>query len=229
MHQTKNQTIQKYLFCGNENYATIEIGVKEGHEMSTAVILAGGESKRMKRDKMELRFKAESFLEAAVKKFSQYFDEVYISLADVQKYPDIKAKRLADEYRGCGPLSGLHAALKNTQDEGIFLVAADLPFADPEAAKRIIVLAGSSDISILADNETRYEPLFGYYKKTVLPYAEDALQTGNYKIAALFDKVSLRMVSKAELGSLWNEKLLLNINYPEDYERLLSGNDSEKY
>lgn len=189
--------------------------------MITAVILAGGESRRMQRDKMELQFKTGSFLESAVKRFSECFDQVYISVADPGKYPDIKAKRLVDEQTGCGPIAGLHSALKNTEAEGIFLVAADLPYADPRAAKRIIELAGSSDICVMADNASRYEPLFGYYKKTLLPHVEAALQAGDYKIAALFDKASLRIVTKSELGSLWNENLLLNINYPEDYERLL--------
>lgn len=189
--------------------------------MSTVVILAGGESRRMKRDKMELRFKTESFLESAVKRFSPYFDTLFISVADLGKYPDIMEKRVVDEFKGCGPISGLHAGLKNAEDDGIFLVAADLPFADPLAAKRIIELTGSSDIGIMADGEARFEPLFAYYKKPVLPVVVRALEAGDYKIAALFDKVNLRLVTSSELGGLWNEKLLLNINYPEDYESLL--------
>lgn len=189
--------------------------------MNTAVILAGGESRRMQRDKMELRFKTGSFLESAVKRFSACFDEVYISVADPEKYPDIEAKRLVDEWKGCGPIAGLHSGLKNTEAEGIFLVAADLPYADPLAAKRMIELAGDSDICITADSASRFEPLFGYYKKSVLPHVVTALQAGDYKIAALLDKARLRIVTKSELGSLWNEKLLLNINYPEDYERLM--------
>lgn len=194
--------------------------------MSTAVILAGGESRRMKRDKMELRYKSQSFLESAYKRFSECFDTVYISVADPDKYPDIKAKRLVDERQGCGPISGLLAGLRNTEDDGIFLVAADLPYADAQAAKRIIELAGESDVCMLADREARFEPLFGYYKKTILPQVESALQAGNYKIAALFDKVSMHIVTKSELGSLWNEKLLLNINYPEDYEKLMLENEA---
>lgn len=194
---------------------------EEGRIVSTAVILAGGESRRMQRDKMELRLKSESFLESAVKRFSSCFDQVYISVADPEKYPDIKVRRVVDVYRGCGPIAGLHAGLLNTEDDGVFLVAADLPFAEPRAAKRMIELAGTSDVCIMADSSSRYEPLFGYYRKTVLPHVVSALQAGDYKIAALFNKVSLRIVTKSELGGLWNEKLLLNINYPEDYESLI--------
>jgi molybdopterin-guanine dinucleotide biosynthesis protein A len=194
--------------------------------MSTAIILAGGESRRMKRDKLALPFGAATILASAVDRFSAHFDKVYISVADADKYPEIKAARLTDIYKGCGPMGGLHAALRSAEDEGVFLVAADLPYSDPLAAKRIIELAGENDICITADSESRFEPLFGYYRKTILPYVELALASGNYKIAALFDKIRLRVVAREELGSLFSEKLFLNINYPEDYERLLSINEA---
>lgn len=189
--------------------------------MSTVVVLAGGKSSRMKRDKMVLPIGSETLLASAVSRFSEYFDTVYLSVADAGKYPEIGARRIEDVYKGCGPLSGLHAGLLETKEEGVFLVAADLPLADPRAAKRIIELAGSSDVCIMADNMSRYEPLFGYYKKTILPAVVSALETGDYKLTSLLDKVSLRLVSASELDGLWNDRLLLNINYPEDYEKLL--------
>ncbi|SHH73549.1 molybdopterin-guanine dinucleotide biosynthesis protein A [Sporobacter termitidis DSM 10068] len=189
--------------------------------MSTAVILAGGESRRMKRDKLALPYGASSLLASAVRRFSECFDTVCISVADAEKYPEIQAGRIVDIYKGCGPMGGLHAALTATEEEGVFLVAADLPYADPRAARRVMELAGTSDICITAGVTARYEPLFGYYKKTVLPHVAAALESGSYKLAALFDKVDVRIVSKSELGGLWHDKLLLNINYPEDYEKLI--------
>ena len=192
--------------------------------MSTAVILAGGESRRMQKDKMVLRFGKQTLLESAVDRFSRCFDNVLISVADPDKYPEVKARRVVDITKGCGPIGGLHAALKNTDEEGIFLVAADMPYADPLAAKRIIELAGDCDICLTVDSRLRYEPLFTYYKKTLLQQVEEAVSAGAYKLAALMDKAKLRIVTNEELGSLWNEKLLLNVNYPEDYERLRGVN-----
>ncbi len=192
--------------------------------MSTAVILAGGESRRMQRDKMALRFGSLTLLESAVDRYSRCFDNIYISVADPHKYHEVKARRIVDIKKGCGPIGGLYSALKTVEDDGLFLVAADMPFADPEAAKRIVELAGGSDICLTVDRRARYEPLFAYYSKTILEYVEKAIDAGNYKIAALFEKVRPRVVNNSELGGLWNEKLLLNINYPEDYERLLNEN-----
>jgi molybdopterin-guanine dinucleotide biosynthesis protein A len=192
--------------------------------MNTAVVLAGGESRRMKRDKMALPYGRTSLLASAVGRFSEYFDTVYLSVADAGKYPEIGAARIADIYKGCGPMGGLHAALSMTGDEGIFLTAADLPYADPRAALKLIELCRDADVCVTADSRDRYEPLFGYYKKSILPQVENALRAGDYKLAALIDRVRLRLVTPEELGALWQEKLLFNVNYPEDYERLMHEN-----
>ena len=196
---------------------------KEG-AMSTVVILAGGESRRMQQDKMALRFGEKTLLESAVARFSCCFDTVIISIADPCKYPEINVRRIVDIRKGCGPIGGLYSALMTTDEEGIFLVAADMPFADPEAARRIMELAGDCDICLTLDRSSRYEPLFAYYRKTALEQVENAISAGNYKLSALAEKVRLRIVAEAELGGLWDEKILFNINYPEDYERLLDEN-----
>lgn len=188
--------------------------------MSTAVILAGGHSRRMQRDKMALPFGNASLLAGAVARFSERFDTVYLSVAEEGKYPELQVKRLVDIYKGCGPLGGLHAALLSAQEEGVFLVAADLPYSDPAVALRLMTLCGDQDAAITADSSGRFEPLFGYYRKTMLPQVEEALRTGNNKVTALLRQVRLRIVEPAELGPLWHDKLLLNVNYPEDYERL---------
>jgi len=188
--------------------------------MSTAVILAGGQSRRMGKDKMTLTYRGKTFPQAALERFSRHFDTVWLSLADAGKYPDLNAPRLADLVPGCGPMSGLHAALRATHDDGVFLVAGDMPFSDPLAALKIIELAAGYDIAAAAGESGRPEPLFAYYAKTVLPHVEAALQRGDFKLASLFPTVRTLLVTPDMLGNYWNERLLLNVNTPEDFARL---------
>lgn len=188
--------------------------------MRTAVILAGGKSRRMGKDKLELEYCGKTLLEAAVERFSKCFDKVYVSVADPEKYPYIKAERIEDIYKDCGPMAGLHAALKKTDDEGVFLVAADLPFSDPGAAKRIIDLVGTNDAALMLDKEGRYEPLFAYYKKTLLPEVEALLDAGEYKMIKIIESITVKKVTINELEGFWNDKILVNINRIEDYQKL---------
>ncbi|MBR6653765.1 MAG: molybdenum cofactor guanylyltransferase [Oscillospiraceae bacterium] len=191
--------------------------------MSTAVILAGGKSSRMGQDKTQLIYHGKTLLAGAVERFSASFDNVYLSIGAPEKYPDIKAERVIDLYPGCGPMAGLHAALLKTPDEGVFLAAADLPFSSPAAALKIIEICGDNASAVIVRENGKFEPAFGYYTKPLLPFIEECLANGKYRMMQLFDVLPCRQVSPAELGELWREDMLDNLNYPEDYERLIGN------
>ena len=191
--------------------------------MVSAVILAGGKSRRMGRDKLELSLSGRTLLESAVSRFSEEFEDVYLSVADMEKYPDVKVRRIADILPGAGPLSGLHAALKTLPQapcDGAFLVAADLPYSCPRAAKRIIELCGEKEACIIRLSDGKLEPLFGYYRKTLLPHCEEAIKSGDYRMTELVLGADTRYIAPQELGELWDNKLIININYPEDYDKI---------
>lgn len=185
--------------------------------MDAIVVLAGGASKRMGRDKLLLEVGGVTLLESVVAKFSDEFEDVCISVADESKYPEISARRIVDIRRGAGPLSGLHAALTGIERGGVFLVAADLPYASPKAAKRVIELCGDCDACIIKLPGGMIEPLFGYYRKALLPLCEEALESGDNRMSEVIYNANTRFVTPEDLGGLWDDRLIYNINYPEDY------------
>ena len=194
----------------------------EGENVVTAVVLAGGKSRRMERDKLELLHDGATLLESVVARFKHEFS-VVLSVADAAKYPHIKTQRIVDILPGAGPLSGLHAALKTLPDEGVFLVAADLPFACPAAAERITRLCGEKEACVIKLPDGRLEPLFGYYKKSLLARSEEAISSGNYRMSDFIALADTRFIDPVkELGDSWDERIVLNINYPEDYEKIVN-------
>ncbi|MCL2201187.1 MAG: molybdenum cofactor guanylyltransferase [Oscillospiraceae bacterium] len=192
--------------------------------METIVILAGGRSRRMGRDKLALPLDGKTLLESVISRFEERFDSVYLSVADAVKYPEIKTPRLVDIASGAGPLSGLHAALTLLPAEGVFLVAADLPFADPSAAQRIIELCNGHEACVLRLPGGFLEPLFGFYRRPVLKLCEDALSSGDYRMSEILHKAHTRFVEPSELGQFWDEKIIMNVNSPEDYQSLTATN-----
>ena len=190
---------------------------------TAAVILAGGKSRRMGRDKLALDFGGMSLLESAVERFNSEFSEsVYISVGDPEKYAQVKALRIVDIYPGTGPLSGLHAALATipAPNDGVFLIAADLPFASAHAAKHIITLRGNSEVCVIKLPDGRLEPLFAYYSKSLLQRCEDQIKSGDYRMSVLINNANVRYVEPQELGAYWDEKMIWNINNPDDYARI---------
>ena len=188
--------------------------------MATAVILAGGNSRRMGRDKLNLMVSGSTLLESVVSRFQNEFEHIFLSVSDLTKYPDISIPRIVDISPGAGPISGLHAALSTLSAHGVFLIAADLPFADAACARRIIELSDGYDACIIKLPNGNLEPLFGYYSAALLPRCEELITGGDFRMSSLFSENRVRFVSPDELGDAWNESIITNINYPEDYERL---------
>jgi molybdopterin-guanine dinucleotide biosynthesis protein A len=176
----------------------------------------------MGRDKLALEYNGETLLHQAVRRFSPYFDRVFLSLADADKYPDLRAERVPDIYPGQGPMAGLHAGLARAEDAGVFLLAADLPLATPEAARRVIELAGDAVACAVRQENGKIEPLFGYYRKELLPELVRSLESGQRRMTDLLIRCGARLLPPEALGGAWSEGLLDNINRPEDYERLIS-------
>ncbi|MBR2717147.1 MAG: molybdenum cofactor guanylyltransferase [Oscillospiraceae bacterium] len=185
----------------------------------TVVILAGGQSRRMGRDKLRLTVAGETLLDRAVRRYGGIFDRVLVSVSGPDRYPALGDKRVFDRFPGAGPLAGLHAGLLEA-GEDVFLTGADMPFSSPEKALLLTSLCGEKEACVLTDGDGRWEPLFGFYRRSLLPRAEALLTEGRRNMAALISAAELREVSLAELGEGPDSPLLRNVNRPEDYEKL---------
>ena len=186
----------------------------------TVVILAGGESRRMGRDKLRLTLEGEALLERALRRWGAAFPKVLVSVAGPDRYPWLGDRRVPDLRPGQGPMAGLEAGLLRA-GEPVFLTAADMPFSSPRAALRMCALCPQeAEACVLTDEEGRWEPLFGLYKPALLPEIRALLDSGRRSMAALLDRSRVKVLRGADLGELWEDRLLLNLNEPGDYEKL---------
>ena len=185
----------------------------------TVIILAGGQSRRMGRDKLLLPLEGETLLQRALRRYGEVFPRVLVSVAGPEKLPELGEMRVFDRFPGAGPLAGLHAGLL-AAGEDVFLSGADMPYSSPEKALLLSSLCGDADACVVTDSGGRWEPLFGFYRASLLPKAEALLASGRRSMASLLSSVSLREVSLEELGEGEDSLLLRNVNRPEDYEKL---------
>ncbi|MDR2530709.1 MAG: molybdenum cofactor guanylyltransferase [Oscillospiraceae bacterium] len=183
--------------------------------MMVYAILAGGKSTRMGRDKLTLTMSdGVTLTQDALRRFGG--ERVVLSVNDAGRFSELPVERVADEHREIGPLGGLHAVLRALECDA-FLVAADMPFATLAAANRVAELSLGFDAGAIISDGGRAEPLFAYYSLRVLPLVESMIAEGVYKMGALLRRVNLREIRREELGSLWFDSLLYNVNYPSDY------------
>ena len=192
---------------------------------TAAVILAGGKSRRMGKDKMLLKIGDESVLQNIISRFSIGFEKIYVSVADANKYPEVKEEKILDSFSDIGPLAGLHAALNKIKSEsnisGVFLTAADLPYVTPEDAKNVIEQSVGYDICVPIDTRGRFEPLFAYYSKEILPKLQEFLESGEKKVINFYPMVNIKTIDVSEFDS----KHFYNLNFPEDYDQLINASE----
>ena len=178
--------------------------------METAVvILTGGRSTRMGRDKAELILDGEVLRTRLSARFRTAFDRVWIS--GPEGLPDLRP--------GQGPMAGLESAFIRTEAEVVFLTAVDLPFADPALARQLTERVGEKDACLIRRRDGRLEPLFAVYRRTCLPHIRACLDEGRRAMGALLDRLDCRIIEERQLPGFDLGRILLNVNTPEDYSR----------
>lgn len=184
---------------------------------AVAVILAGGQSRRMGRDKAELPLAGQSFLDRMAGELSPLFDRVYVSVDRPGRYPGYQ--ELADLRPGQGPLAGLEAAFLRTGAEEVFLAAVDLPFAGRALAARVLAEARGGDAWVIRRRDGAAEPLFALYRRSCLETLTGCLDQGRRAVKALLDRVDCRWLEEDELPEFRLDQALWNVNTGADYRR----------
>ena len=186
-----------------------------------AVILAGGESSRMGRDKAALTLAGETFLQRLAAELSG-LDERLISVARPgQQLLPPGWTEVPDRFSGCGPLGGLHAALCACRSEALVAVSCDTPLFSQKLARRLIAgLTPEYDAAAAVGPDGRLHPLCAVYRKGCLPVLEEQLRAGDYRLRAALERLRLRRVDLAEAGI--SPETVANVNTPEAYARLLA-------
>ena len=191
---------------------------REGLMKFGAVILYGGKSRRMGRDKAELIIEDRTFLEHIAGEL-EGFEELILSLDSLEKYPEIKCKPVTDIYSDCGPMGGIHAALSACSSDALLVVSCDLPLFRGELGEYLCTsLDENTDAVVPVTSDGRIHPLCAVYRKTTVQVFEKYLKAENYKILNAYKDMKVKYVLMGRTHC--NEKWLQNINTPEEYDAL---------
>ncbi|MFZ9708612.1 MAG: NTP transferase domain-containing protein [Steroidobacteraceae bacterium] len=103
------------------------------------LVLAGGRSSRMKRDKAALTYHGRSQLERTVALLTPFVERCFVSVRADQQDDPLRAnfERIVDERSDVGPLAGILAAQRRYPDVAWWVVACDLPFLEPSALEQL--------------------------------------------------------------------------------------------
>jgi molybdopterin-guanine dinucleotide biosynthesis protein A len=185
------------------------------------IILAGGSSSRMGREKASLAVGESTALQSLVNRFAGKIGPVVVVLRPDQEIAVEGAIAARDIHHGVGPLGGLHAGLLASPDEENFVLACDMPFADPELARYITSLLANCD-AVVPMLEPGPEPLHAAYRKICLAEIERSIAAGKLKMRDALDRLQVHYLPEQEIRERDPAlRSFVNVNTPEDYERAL--------
>ena len=149
----------------------------------SAVILAGGKSSRMGRDKTWLEVGGQSLLARQIGVVRESGAvEVFISGRANAGYSGFGCRVLRDNFPDAGPLAGIERALDAAQSPLLLVLAVDLPEMSAELLRRLS--SGCSETcGAVPKLAGRIEPLVACYPKAAQPLAETLLRAGESAVA----------------------------------------------
>jgi molybdopterin-guanine dinucleotide biosynthesis protein A len=126
-----------------------------------------------------------------------------------------------DVFRNCGPLGGIHAALRSSQTELNLMLAVDVPFVSGALLEYLIARArDSAEAAVtVAHAGGRWQPLCAVYRQDFAEAAERALLAGHYKIDRLFEAMRTAVIRDEGLRTAgFAPGVFRNLNTPEELE-----------
>jgi len=181
----------------------------------TLILLAGGESRRMKRDKARLPVGDQPLIKRLLDQVEGFFGEILISVSKGQAYEFLGHRHVEDEIEGRGPLAGILSGLRAAANEICVVMACDIPDIDLNFLARLIDEARGFEIVVPRSEEGKSEPLLAVYRKSLIPRIEKLLESPSSQVLALFEISRTRFLPADELA--W----LRNLNTPQEYEDYL--------
>jgi molybdopterin-guanine dinucleotide biosynthesis protein A len=164
----------------------------------TCLILAGGASRRMGRDKALIQIEGIRLLDYVYSKCQELFSEIIIVTNQPQQFVDYQTPVVADEIPGIGSIGGLYTGLKRASNYYSFCVACDMPFLNPKLIAHLIEKRHTSDV-VIPRTRAGFEPLHAIYSKRCIEPLKKFIEKGDLKISNLLAEVKVRYCSEEEI------------------------------
>ena len=187
----------------------------------SGIVLAGGASQRMGRNKAGLTLMGKTLLERQADKFRELgIGDIMLSGKSCPALPGTRV--IPDEYVGKGPLGGLHACLRAAKNPACLVVSVDTPLI-PAVAFEQLCQAHTGGVTVLR-HSGKEEPLLGVYDRCIADAIAALIESGRYAVRNLREVVPWHCFDYSR-----PEELLMNCNTPEEFEavkRLIARNAS---
>ncbi len=185
----------------------------------TGIILAGGQSSRMGKEKGLIQWKGKTLIENAISILAPLCENIVIS-ANNDHFDSFGYPVFEDLFPGCGPMGGIFSTLTKSKTPNNLVIPTDTPLISLEIYQHLISHEGSFDVIVPVDHNSFYQPLCAVYSKSVLPAMEGQINEGILGFTPLLNKVEIKAVHFHSKLDFYNSNTFYNINSPADLEAI---------
>ena len=190
---------------------------------ATAVVLAGGKSRRLGRDKAVEPVGGLPLIQRVLARLAQVAGDAVVVVNDESRASELPlpdaVRAAVDLFPEGGSLGGIYTGLRAAKTEWAVAVACDMPFLNVPLLEHILSQRERADV-VVPVLEGRPEPTHAAYSKACLPHMERRLRANDLKIARFFDEVRVSYVAQSEVERFDPEHLsFFNVNTEQDLER----------
>ena len=185
----------------------------------TAVLLVGGQSRRMGADKATLEIAGEPLWNRQIRLLRELNPAaLFVSARARPAWCPAEIEAVLDEPPSRGPLSGVAAALQKAQTSHVFALAVDLPRMTPDHLRRLCALR-QPGCGCVPLNETLFEPLCAIYPAEAAEFAARSLAGGDASLQHFVQGLQRENRVRVYPLAAAERRLYHNANSPEDLER----------
>jgi molybdopterin-guanine dinucleotide biosynthesis protein A len=178
------------------------------------LVLAGGESRRMGRDKATLAYRGLTQLTAAHALLGRHCVRTFVSVRQDQTAEPTRAAlpTIVDGPQGRGPIAGIAAAQAAHPGVAWLVVACDLPFIDDTTLERLVAARGRHPVTAYrSTHDGLPEPLCAIYEPETRGPILDAIAAGRFCPRKFVTALGVPLLAQPDPSSLDN------VNTPDEY------------
>jgi molybdopterin-guanine dinucleotide biosynthesis protein A len=188
----------------------------------TAVILAGGDSRRMGTDKASLLLDGQTLLQSVIAIMQRVFPKIIVSVR--QPRPGIDLPQICDEQTNAGPLAGLVASLGHITTPWAFAVACDMPFVVPEVVEQLGRYRSQQHQAVVPIVHGHPQPLAAFYATSCLALMRASLAAQRKSMLGILKQLDVCYVDEAEMLDADPQlRSFFDLDTPQDVAVALNG------
>lgn len=185
--------------------------------LAGAMILAGGESRRMGSDKAALLWKGLPLIEQVIKELQPFEVPLLVVNRNENARDYFGARSVCDLFPGAGPVGGILTGLKSSDEGWHIVVACDMPYLKREVFELLLTEAGDDFDAVVPVHDGGVEPLCALYNASAISGLQAFLDSGRRAAHLALKTLQVKEIGEDRLRLIDPDlSCFTNWNHPED-------------